>query len=513
MAQQLQTQSITAPGFFGLNTQDSSLDLASGFALVAANCVIDQYGRVGARKGWTPQHTTLAALDTAAVKSIAQLVTDGGIEYTVAAGNNKLFRLNGSTLTELTYGGGGVAPTISDSNWSTAVLNECCYFFQAGHDPLVYDPIVSATTYRRVTEMTGYVGTVPQADVVISAYGRLWAAGTTTDKVTIFFSDLLNGHIWSTGTAGSLDITNVWPKGGDNITALAAHNNFLHIFGKNAILTYAQANTPTATNLVDSTSGIGCVARDTVQNTGTDIIFLSETGVRSLTRTIQEKSAPFRDLSKNVRNDLISAVAGETAATLKSIYSPTESFYLLSLPTLGVVYCFDTKSMLPDGASRVTLWNGLQPSSFCFMRDGSLLIGKAGYIGKYTGYQDNGSSYRMMYYTNHTDLGEPSVTTVLKKLQVVVIGGSNQNLTVKWGYDFSSNYQSQVTSIPTASAAYYGVSEYGVAEYVGGVILTTLVAYPTGSGKVVQTGYEADINGTPLSIQKLEIHSKNGKVS
>lgn len=42
--------------------------------------------------------------------------------------------------------------------------------------------------------------------------------------------------------------------------------------------------------------------------------------------------------------------------------------------------------------------------------------------------------------------------------------------------------------------------------------MQTLVAYPTGAGKVVQTGYEADINGYPLSIQKLEIQAKNGKI-
>ena len=82
MAQQLQTFSITAPGFYGLNTQDSSLDLASGFALVANNCVIDKYGRIGARKGWTPKHETLGALGTADVKMVAQLLTESGLQYT-----------------------------------------------------------------------------------------------------------------------------------------------------------------------------------------------------------------------------------------------------------------------------------------------------------------------------------------------------------------------------------------------------------------------------------------------
>ena len=47
MAQSLQIFSIAAPGFYGLNTQDSPLDLASGFALNATNCIIDQYGRIG----------------------------------------------------------------------------------------------------------------------------------------------------------------------------------------------------------------------------------------------------------------------------------------------------------------------------------------------------------------------------------------------------------------------------------------------------------------------------------
>jgi hypothetical protein len=42
--------------------------------------------------------------------------------------------------------------------------------------------------------------------------------------------------------------------------------------------------------------------------------------------------------------------------------------------------------------------------------------------------------------------------------------------------------------------------------------LQTLTAYPTGSGKVIQTGYESNINGAPLSIQKIEIQAKNGKL-
>jgi hypothetical protein len=172
------------------------------------------------------------------------------------------------------------------------------------------------------------------------------------------------------------------------------------------------------------------------------------------------------------------------------------------------------KATLQDGSSRVTIWDNLEPRSFCYLRDKSLLIGKAGYIGQYSGYQDNGSSYRFQYFTNHTDLGTPSVSSVLKKLSVVVIGGSNQYITIKWGYDFKENYLSQNSKIPTQGVAQFGISEYNTAgvEYADGITLQTLVAYPTGSGKVIQTGYEANINGSALSIQKIEIQAKNGKI-
>ena len=513
MAQQLQTFSITAPGFYGLNTQDSSLDLASGFALTAINCVIDKYGRVGARKGWSALNTINATLGVNSIKSIGELVTTTAVSYIIVGGDGGLFRYTGGALVTLTYGGPGAAPTITDSNWQMVALNDHLYIFQGGHEPLLYDPAISTTTYRRLSEQAGSSGTPPNGNVALSAYGRIWSTDTATNKTTIFWSDILTGHKWTGGSSGSLNVDQVWPNGGDVITGLGAHNGFLFIFGKNNILVYSGATAPATMALSDTTTGIGCIARDSIQNTGTDLIFLSDTGIRSVLRTIQEKSAPFRDLSKNVRSDLMTGLSGETMANVKAIYSPLDSFYLITLPSLGIVYCFDTKQQLQDGSSRVTNWNGIAPKSFFYTSGKQLLIGKEGYLGEYIGYQDNGSSYRMSYYTNHTDLGAPSVSSTLKKLSVVVIGGTNQYVTMKWGYDFKENYYSQSSAIPTQAVSYYGIAEYNTtAQYADGITLQTLVAYPTGTGKVVQTGYEEDINGSALSIQKIEIQAKNGKI-
>jgi hypothetical protein len=517
MSQVLQTASISAPGFFGLNTQDSPLDLAAGFALVATNCVIDRYGRVGSRKGWTRVNSSSGNLGSNAPAVIHELVQTDGSLTVLFAGNNKLFKLGtANAVTELTYGGGGSAPTITANNWACASLNGITYFFQAAHDPLIFDPAVSTTTYRRVTEKTGYVGTVPSGNIAISAYGRLWVADTTTDNTTVFFSDLLAGHVWSTGTAGSLNTNLVWPNGADNITGLAAHNNFLVIFGQRQILVYQGATSPATITLADTVASIGCIARDSIQSTGKDVLFLSNSGVRSFARTIIEKSVPIGDLSKNVRSDLMTSIAGETLENIKSVYSETEAFYLLVLPLVKQVYCFDTRGQLQDNSFRVTTWDSIEPSALLSRRNGDLLLGKTGYIAKYTGSLDDTSVYRFQYYTNHADLGNANVTSVLKRIKVVVIGGTNQSVIIKWGFDFSTNYLATSVQIPIQGISEYGIAEYGanatvVSQYSNGVALQTLSASASGSGKIVQTGYESNINGAPISIQRIEIQSKDGK--
>ena len=149
-------------------------------------------------------------------------------------------------------------------------------------------------------------------------------------------------------------------------------------------------------------------------------------------------------------------------------------------------------------------------------RNGDLFLGKTGYVAKYTGAKDDTVSYRLQYYTNHADLGDANVTSILKRLKVIVIGGTNQFITMKWAFDFTTNYLSVNAQIPTQKVSQYNIAEYGanatvVSEYANGVALQTLSVSASGSGKIVQTGYEADINGSALSIQRIEIQSKNGK--
>lgn len=510
MAEQLLTSSIAAPGFMGVNTQDSSVALESGFATQANNCVIDKFGRIGARKGWEAKHAANGTLGTSSIKAIGELIANDGTPYTIAAGNNNIFKLTGSTLTVLTYGGGGSAPSITDDNWQMAPLNGVLYLYQSGHDPLVFDPAVSTTTYLRISEKTGYTGTVQLANCVVSAYGRTWSANTTTDKHTVQFSDLLAGHILNTGSAGVLDVSQVWPAGADEIQGIAAHNNYLYIFGRRQILIYQNASDPTNLTLADTVSGIGCCARDSIKVTGDDVLFLSDSGLRSMKRVVQDRSAPLRDLSANVRDDLVAAVSLETLADIKAVYSDSNAFYLLSLPSSNITYCFDMRTTLQNGAARATTWS-LVPTAMFATRNKELLLGLPGYIGLYANNIDNTATYRMIYFTNYFDLGSPTAIKILKKISFTIIGGNNAGITLKYGFDYSQNYNSQNIFLGTIGASEYGIAEYNIGQYTSGVVFDNQKVQVGGAGNIIQLGVETTINNFELSIQKLDVFCKAGR--
>lgn len=513
MAKQITPFSIAAPGFYGLNLSDSPVDLSSNFALEVNNCIIDKSGRVASRKGWTRVNTTNTNLGTSQVTCIGELIQNDGTATTLAAGGGFLFKLVGTTLTTLTYGGGGTAPTISASNWKFCQLNGVGIFFQRGYDPLIYDPAVSTTTYRRLSEKTGYTGTVQLANTAISAYGRIWNADTTSDKNVVQWSDVLTPHLWTGGTSGTLNLLGVWPYGGDEVISLAAHNNFLFIFGRKQILIYSGATAPSTMSLSDSIVGIGCIARDSIANVGEDVYFLSDSGVRSLLRTIQEKSAPIMQISKNVHDDLQSLVSVDNTENIKAGFSAVNNFYLLTLPASGVTYCFDTRQKLQDGSSMVTVWLGINPKAFYETKGRKFYMGQAGSIGSHEGYYDDTSTYRMSYFSTWIDFGNNIQTSIFKKAILTLIGLSNQTIVFKWGYDYIQSQFSQTTILSGISLpAEYGIAEYGIGEYSGNVGNNVVTAQGSSSGRVLQFGLEALIGGYKVAIQKIDIFTKNGRL-
>ena len=500
MAKPLQSIVIQAPGFYGLNTQDSPTGLTEQFALSAENCVIDRFGRIGARKGYQYINSTSDSI----VSMHEHINTDGSAEL-ISSTASAIYKGEG-TLTDITPTG----YTVTDGLFNYATLNNITYIFRENREPLYFD----GTTCDLVSNNEFYSGTVPMGDIPLAAFGRLWVAKDTT----VYFSDLLAGMVWDTGSSGSIDVSKVWTGGSDKITGLAAHNNFLFIFGERQILVYGGATDPATMSLTDSIVGIGCLEHRTIQNTGSDLIFLSETGVRSINRTIQEKSAPIGDLSKNVRNELGSYLTA--GYNYGSVYSPSEAFYLLNIRGAGVVYVFDMRGSLEDGSARVTKWNSMNPLCLLY-RDttNDILIGKDLGIAKHTGHLDGvaqdgsgGSSYQMSYFTNYLDFGAPSNLKMLKNLKITFIGGSGAEVVLNYGYDYDFAYKKRAFVLPKQNIAEFDIAEFGLGEYNQGILVNRPSVNASSAGAIVQLGVDVNINGSPISVQRITAQSVLGRV-
>lgn len=524
---ELQNASVAAPGFYGLNTQESGALLSDGFALKAGNCVIDKFGRLGARKGWTMKTTSgSTVLSGNPIRSIFEyLNNDGTIDY-ISTGNNKIFRggING-TLTDMTP-----TMTITASNWQMASLANFCIMVQQGHEPVVFtrasgSPVCSKyVTYAAHTASPLFgTGVNNGPNCILAAYGRFWVARSNNNKHTLYWStDIADANFpsfdgGSGSTAGSMNLNAKIPNNSDEIVGLAAHNGFIIVFFRNNIIILRgnddNFSTPATMFVDDVIPGVGCVARDSIQKTGNDVIFLTASGLRSLGRVVSEKSMPMTDISKNIRDDLYAYLANTDVNEIRSCFSQKNAFYLLSFPSssASVVYCFDMRAPLPDGAARVTSWDSYQGYAFSANRDGSLYLGKPNGIGEYAGYTDNGSSYPFLYYTTYFDFGQPNINKIIKKIGIVLIGGGSQQAVLKVGFDYADKYNSFPTALTTKVPAQYNISEYNIAEYSEGVFVDTITTSIGGQGKVVQMGIEATVNGAPLSIQKMDIFTKLGR--
>jgi hypothetical protein len=307
----------------------------------------------------------------------------------------------------------------------------------------------------------------------------------------------------------------------DEGVAIAEYNGYLVVFGKNNIIIYENPWDPASTmQIVENIGGIGCVARDSIQDIGTDLLFLSRTGVRSLGRTIQEKSLPIKDISKNVKDYLISVYNSETGA-IKSVYNPEEGFYLLSFPSNGITFAFDVKMPMQDGSLRVTEWD-IGPTALAFTLDSKMFMGFATRVSYYSGYKNDldrdesgGSTYEAIWTGGWNDFGQEvgSLIKIPKKLSVLMGGVSSVTVVAKWAYDYKDSFSKADITFDGGSVSRYGTAKYAVDSYSGLLSFDQVKATLTKSGQVVKFGVEALVDGEQVILQRLDMLAKVGRYS
>ena len=247
------------------------------------------------------------------------------------------------------------------------------YLFAKGRPFLKLDGDTFEPVDAEVKDLNGDTVTGIDGDVAISAYGRLWVTGVDNDYHTIYYSSLLDETQWydasdtdgSTGnTGGFIDVREYWPVDSDTIVGIHAHNGFLFVFGRNSILIYANADAADPAGedgirLQDAISNVGLVRRDAVCNIGTDVLFVDESGVRSMGRVIQEKSTPIGEPSLNIRREIQEVINQELLldprwSGIRIEYMPSKSLAIMLCTGLRIAYVFHLNMPSKTGGFKIT---------------------------------------------------------------------------------------------------------------------------------------------------------------
>jgi len=497
---QLIPLSVASPGFFGLNKQQGSSILPPGWASEATNLVYDDTGRLASREGYK---NIFSSNPTGTPKAIHEYVDAAGSRITIFATNNTIYKDDADgTFTDIS----GSITTPTADNWKFQNFNGACVGYQTGHDPI-------ALTTVGGTFIDG-TGTQYAGNTVLASNGRLW---TVFDN-TLYYSDLLI-NTYAGGSSGSFDLATYWREGMDEAVAITEFNGYLVVFGKDNIIVYSNPDDPTSSMaIVENIGGIGCVARDSVQDIGTDLLFLSRTGIRSLGRTIQEKSSPIRDISKNIKDYIIQKYSIETG-DIKSVYNSEDGFYAISFPSNSKTFVFDLKLLNQDGTPKVTEWD-IAPTALAYTITADMLMGFTTRVSEYTGYLDDvarddsgGATYSVEWVGNWNDFGQEvsSLVKIPKKMSILMGGVAGRTVSIKWAYDYIDSFSSTNITFTSGTVARYGVATYTNGIYSGLLTFNTAKTPLQSSGQVMKFGIEASVNGEQIILQRLDILAKIGR--
>ncbi len=182
---------------------------------------------------------------------------------------------------------------------------------------------------------------------------------------------------------------------------------------------------------------------------------------------------------------------------------------------------FDLK-MKKKGVTRVSVWNGININSCYYSyRDDTMYLGRLGKVGDYSGYNDGASgTYFMTYRSHYVDFRSinaqlSSRIKIPKKFRITVKDGNQYTVALIWAFDFkpSSTRNSSVVTFNVAPAEWNN-AEWSNAEWSGeGTTIDDAEAYMTGAGEHIQFGFDIEIDGTSIAIQKMNVYAKIGRLA
>ena len=506
---------IARPGVFGVNTAASGDVMPKEYSVKADNFVFSDEGYMESRHGSLRTH---ASSLTETVRQIFVTKDELGNDLTIFATETKIYRKTTGAPVDIS----GTITTPTAGNWKFINLNNDIYGYQVGHAAIKL-ATPSSGTFIDVVFTAGTNALPTNGSTVedaISAFGRVWAI----EGDTLHYSDLLNGDDFtavSTADGGIFTMTATYLYGKDKATALAEFNGNLLVFGESHVTVWQNPYDPNGSSsavmgVLETIGGVGCIARDSVQYTQNDLLFLSEQGVTSLSRVVQEKSMPLKRYSDNVRKDIQKLVRDVNLDTVWSAYVEAKGVYILGSSASSKTFLIDSATQLPDGSYRTLTWSkainvmAVEPESALLASDDSwasiLLSDEAGYLSRVKGYNDytpvsgvGGSTYVLTYESAWSSILEDfeNYLKMPKRLGVVVKGSGSITFSINLAFDYGDFVDSKARSatLSLSASSKYGSAKYGTATYGSAISIKEYRAMGFGAGRIMKVKVISTVDG------------------
>ena len=333
-------------------------------------------------------------------------ITTAGTGYTSATAIVTGPDLGGAspTLITLTAGGAVTGVTVSDNSgagYSTA-------------------PTVTIIGDGSGATATAIVGTPPSAlRILVTSGNRLFGVGSGVERNTLYASDILDASVWASNNS-------IVVGGGDGeeiVAVVPYYANRLIVFKPSKIYQVSiPADMTSAADWVveNVSSNTGCVAEKSAVQVNSDVFFLANDGIRSLSRSVADDFTAVGLPISEVIKDVILTISPTAIGASSAIFN--DNRYILAVPTGANDLCdkiivYNTILQAFEG---IWTFAANQFVETNFSSQGRRLNGKRsnGVINQYNGYktlantvatdyQDSGSYYESFLLTRSFIFGDP----------------------------------------------------------------------------------------------------------
>lgn len=300
----------------------------------------------------------------------------------------------------------------------------------------------------------------------------------------------------------------------------------LFVFGQNAIkkLTKDTATAAVAPFKPDSvTTNVGCIARDSVQELGGDLIFLAPDGLRPCAGTANIGDVELSSISKPIQGRLIDIIKNEDLDTLNStvIRSKSQVRFFVGDENDGGIgilggLTFQGSSIEWEFSELVDIKVACCTSEFIGATEYVLHGGFDGKVYR----QEQGSSFAgnnivSIYSTPYLDFGDTETRKVIHKLNTFVRAEGpftmNLNIEYDWSDPNTSTPRDYGQTSSGAPVVFGGRSiTYGGTDVTyGGSSKPVIVNDIQGSGYSARATFVTDGTDSPHSIQGMVFEYAN----